>query len=110
VKWIYCGGATAILGRLIGKAPAKGCRLCPAAFCSIPWTSALAIAGRRRWRAARPRGLPAAAARHAEGWPAGIAGGAWQGKQIVPADWVRRIITPASRSRARAATATLVHL
>jgi len=23
VKWIYCGGATAILGRLIGKAPAK---------------------------------------------------------------------------------------
>src|ERR1700716_473248 len=57
----------------------------PAAFCSIPWTSALAIGGSAPMASRAPRRAGGRAP----------AGGAWQGKQIVPADWVRRIITPA---------------
>jgi CubicO group peptidase (beta-lactamase class C family) len=96
VKWIYCGGATAILGRLIGKGtgerlPAYARRVLfdPMDFGPSDWR--VGADGEPR-AASGCRLLPRDMLKVGQ---LALAGGAWQGKQIVPADWVRRIITPA---------------
>ena len=41
-KWTYCGGATALLGRLMPRAPAISCMTMPVACYSIRWVLVLA--------------------------------------------------------------------
>ena len=95
VKWTYCGGATAILGRLIGKGtgeklPAYTRRVLfdPMGFGPSDWR--VGADGEPR-AASGCRLLPRDMLKVGQ---LALAGGAWQGKQIVPADWVRRITTP----------------
>jgi CubicO group peptidase (beta-lactamase class C family) len=96
VKWTYCGGATAILGRLIGKGtgeklPAYARRVLfdPIGFGPSTWRSG--DDGEPR-AASGCRLLPRDMLKVGQ---LALAGGAWQGKQIVPADWVKQITTPA---------------
>jgi CubicO group peptidase (beta-lactamase class C family) len=95
VKWTYCGGATAILGRLIArgtgeKLPAYARRVLfnPMGFGPSEW--AVGADGEPR-AASGCRLLPRDMLKLGQ---LALAGGAWQGKQIVPADWVKRITTP----------------
>jgi CubicO group peptidase (beta-lactamase class C family) len=95
VKWTYCGAATAILGRLIAKGtgeklPAYARRVLfdPMDFGPSEW--AVGADGEPR-AASGCRLLPRDMLKLGQ---LALAGGAWQGKQIVPADWVTRITTP----------------
>lgn len=95
VKWTYCGGATAILGRLIAKGtaeklPAYARRVLfdPMGFGASEW--AVGADGEPR-AASGCRLLPRDMLKLGQ---LVLAGGAWQGRQIVPADWVKRITTP----------------
>jgi CubicO group peptidase (beta-lactamase class C family) len=95
VKWRYCGGATALLGRLIEKgsgetllAYSKRVLFDPLGFGSAEWTvghdgEARADSGLRL--------LPRDMAKLGE---LVLAGGTWQGKRVVPAEWITRITTP----------------
>jgi CubicO group peptidase (beta-lactamase class C family) len=94
-KWIYCGAATAILGRLISKGtgeklPAYARRVLfdPMGFGPNEW--AISRDGEPR-AASGLRLLPRDLLKVGQ---LALAGGAWQGKQVVPADWVKRITTP----------------
>jgi CubicO group peptidase (beta-lactamase class C family) len=96
VQWTYCGGATAILGRLIGKGtgeklPAYARRVLfdPMGFGPSTWRSG--DDGEPR-AASGCRLLPRDMLKVGQ---LALAGGAWQGKQILPADWVKQITTPA---------------
>ena len=95
VKWTYCGAATAILGRLIAKGtgealPAYARRVLfdPMGFGPSEW--AISKDGEPR-AASGCRLLPRDLLKLGQ---LALAGGVWQGKQIVPADWVKRITTP----------------
>lgn len=95
VKWTYCGAATAILGRLIAqgtgeKLPAYARRVLfdPMGFGPSEW--AISTDGEPR-AASGCRLLPRDMLKLGQ---LALAGGAWQGTQIVPADWVKRITTP----------------
>jgi len=95
VKWTYCGGTTAILGRLIAKGtgeklPAYARRVLfdPMGFGPSEW--AVGADGEPR-AASGCRLLPRDMLKIGQ---LALAGGVWQGKQIVPADWVKRITTP----------------
>jgi CubicO group peptidase (beta-lactamase class C family) len=95
VKWTYCGAATAILGRLISKGtgeklPAYARRVLfdPMGFGPSEW--AISRDGEPR-AASGLRLLPRDLLKVGQ---LALAGGVWQGKQIVPADWVKRITTP----------------
>ena len=95
VKWTYCGAATAILGRLIAKGtgeklPAYARRVLfdPMGFGPSEW--AVGADGEPR-AASGCRLLPRDMLKIGQ---LALAGGVWQGKQIVPADWVKRITTP----------------
>ena len=95
VKWTYCGAATAILGRLIAKGtgeklPAYARRVLfdPMGFGPSAWR--LGADGEPR-AASGCRLLPRDMLKLGE---LALAGGVWQGKQVVPADWVKRITTP----------------
>jgi len=94
-KWTYCGGATAILGHLIAKgtgepllAYARRVLFEPMGFGATDW-----VMGRdgEPQTASGLRLLPRDLLKIGQ---LALAGGAWQGKQIVPADWVKRITTP----------------
>jgi CubicO group peptidase (beta-lactamase class C family) len=94
-KWIYCGAATAILGRLISrgtgeKLPAYARRVLfdPMGFGPSEW--AISRDGEPR-AASGLRLLPRDLLKVGQ---LALAGGVWQGKQIVPAEWVKRITTP----------------
>ena len=94
-KWIYCGGATAILGHLISKGTgmplldyARRVLFEPMGFGPSDWV--LGQDGVPQ-TASGLRLLPRDLLKVGQ---LALAGGAWQGKQIVPADWVKRIITP----------------
>lgn len=94
-KWVYCGGATALLGRLIARGTG---------------TPLLAYAGRTLFE---PMGFgPAEWVQGKDGEPHAasglrllprdmlklgqllLAGGDWQGRQLVRTEWVRTITTP----------------
>jgi CubicO group peptidase (beta-lactamase class C family) len=95
VSWTYCGGATTLLGRLISRgagepllAYARRVLFDPLGF------------GPAKWRTGRD-GEPSAASGlrllprdMLKIGELALAGGAWNGRQIVPADWVKRATTP----------------
>src|SRR5499427_2536331 len=95
VKWTYCGGATALLGRMIAKgtgeellAYSRRVLFDPLEFGPAEWTK-----GRdgEPHTASGLRLLPRdmlKVCQHA------LAGGAWNGRQIVPSAWVERITAP----------------
>jgi CubicO group peptidase (beta-lactamase class C family) len=95
VQWAYCGGATALLGGLISQGTgrplpeyAREVLFAPLGIGSFEWMAgqdgvASAASGLRL----APRDL----ARIGE---LVLAGGGWQGQQLVPADWLRAMLHP----------------
>ncbi|HTR83511.1 MAG TPA: serine hydrolase domain-containing protein [Reyranella sp.] len=91
-KWVYCGAATAILGHLIERGTgmkmidyAREKLFTPMGFGHTEWAldlkgELIAASGLRL----RPRDLLKIA-------ELTLAGGKWQDKQLVPADWVKTI-------------------
>jgi len=96
VKWTYCGGATALLGRLIAKGTGEklvdyGRRVLfdPLGLGPVEWSTDAK---------GEPRAASGGRMRPPDLLRVGqmvLANGAWQGKQIVPADWLKRSTTPA---------------
>jgi CubicO group peptidase (beta-lactamase class C family) len=96
IRWTYCGGATALLGRLIatgtGETLLAYCRRVlfdPMGFGPVDW----AKGGDGEYRAASGlRLLPRDLLKIGQ---LVRAGGVWNSDQIVPRDWLKRAITPA---------------
>ncbi len=95
-KWSYCGGATALLGRLIEKGTGEDllsyCRRVlfdPLGFGPVVWHKGNDGA----YRAAS--GLQLLPRDMLKVGQLVLARGAWNGRDVVPADWVKRAITPA---------------
>jgi CubicO group peptidase (beta-lactamase class C family) len=96
VKWTYNGGATALLGRLIAKGTgeplpdyARRMLFDPLGLGPIEWSMG---------RDGEPRAASGMRMRAPDLLCVGqmvLANGAWQGKQIVPADWLKLATTPA---------------
>jgi CubicO group peptidase (beta-lactamase class C family) len=96
VTWTYCGGATMLLGRMIAKgtgeellAYARRVLFDPLDFGPAVWTNG--IDGETH-AAAGLRLLPRDLLKIGQ---LVLAGGAWNGRQIVPSDWMKRVTTPA---------------
>ncbi|MCP3447492.1 serine hydrolase [Bradyrhizobium sp. CCGUVB14] len=95
VKWTYCGGATALLGRLI----ARGTGEALPAYCRRVLFDPMGF-GPSDWRVGRdgePRAASGARLLPRDLVKIGqlmLAGGSWNGRSIVPTDWVRRVTTP----------------
>jgi CubicO group peptidase (beta-lactamase class C family) len=94
VKWTYCGGATAILGRLIAKGTgeklhdyARRVLFDPMGFGPSEWS--VGSDGEPR-TASGLRLLPGDMLKVGQ---TALAGGMWNGKQVVPAEWVKRAVT-----------------
>jgi CubicO group peptidase (beta-lactamase class C family) len=95
VKWTYCGGATALLGRIIAKgtreelfAYSRRVLFDPLDFSPAEWMKgsdggAHAAAGLRL--------LPRDMLKLGQ---LALAGGTWNGRRIVPSDWMKRVTTP----------------
>ncbi|HTG24150.1 MAG TPA: serine hydrolase [Reyranella sp.] len=96
VKWIYFGGATELLGRLIAKGTgqtlqdyARHALFDPLGLGPVEWSTDAK---------GEPRAASGGRMRPPDLLRVGqmvLANGAWQGKQIVPADWLKRSTTPA---------------
>ena len=94
-KWTYCGGATALLGRLIAKGTGDDlptyCRRVlfdPLQFGAFEWHrdrhgDPIAASGLRL--------LPPDLLKVGQLM---LASGEWNGRRIVPADWIKRVTTP----------------
>jgi CubicO group peptidase (beta-lactamase class C family) len=95
VKWIYCGGATALLGRLIAKGTGE---LLPA-YCRHVLFDPMGF-GPSDWSIGRdgePRAASGARLLPRDLVKIGqlmLAGGNWNGRSIVSSDWARRVTTP----------------
>jgi CubicO group peptidase (beta-lactamase class C family) len=94
-RWTYCGGATALLGRLIangvGEALLPYCRSVlfdPLEFGPAEWS--MGKDGEPH-TASGLRLLPRDLLKVGQ---LVLAGGVWNGTQIVPPDWVKRVTTP----------------
>jgi CubicO group peptidase (beta-lactamase class C family) len=94
VAWTYCGGATALLGRLIAKGTgeallpyARRVLFDPLGFGPAEWTKGH---DGEPHTASGLRLLPRDMLKVGQ---LALAGGVWGGKQIVPADWVKRVTT-----------------
>lgn len=91
VKWTYCGGATALLGHLIAKETgqslldfARKAMFEPLALGPIEWT---------KGRDGEPLAASGLRMRAPDLLRIGqmmLGNGAWQGRQIVPAEWLKR--------------------
>ncbi|WP_421995888.1 serine hydrolase domain-containing protein [Reyranella sp.] len=97
-QWIYCGGATALLGHLIERgtgetllAYARRVLFEPMGFGTTAWATS---AKGEPFAASGLRLLPRDMLKIGE---LVLAGGAWQGRPLVPADWVTRLATPVVR-------------
>jgi CubicO group peptidase (beta-lactamase class C family) len=96
VKWTYCGGATALLGHLIARGTgeklvdyARRALFDPLGLGPVEWSTDAK---------GEPRAASGGRMRPPDLLRVGqmvLAYGAWQGKQIVPADWLKRSTTPA---------------
>jgi CubicO group peptidase (beta-lactamase class C family) len=94
-RWSYCGGATALLGRLIAKGTGEPLL----AYCQRVLFDPLGF-GPATWAKGRDGEFRAASGLRL--LPRDLlkigqlvhAGGAWDGRQLVPRDWVKRAITP----------------
>ena len=96
VTWTYCAGATELLGRMIAKgtgeellAYARRVLFDPLDFGPAEWMSG---SDGERLSAAGLRVLPRDLLKVGQ---LVLAGGAWNGRQIVPSDWMKRVTTPA---------------
>ncbi|MBR0714590.1 serine hydrolase [Bradyrhizobium liaoningense] len=96
VNWTYCGGATALLGRLIAKGTGEAlpayCRRVlfdPLGFGPSDWANGWDGEPRA---ASGLRLLPRDLAKIGQLM---LAGGVWNGAPVVPADWVKRVTMPA---------------
>lgn len=95
VKWTYNGGATALLGRLIARGTgqslpdfARKVMFDPLGLGPTEWT---------KGRDGEPRAASGLRMRAPDLLRVGqmvLAKGAWQGRQIVPADWLKRSTEP----------------
>jgi CubicO group peptidase (beta-lactamase class C family) len=95
VQWTYCGGATAILGHLITKG--TGEKLTDYARRVLFDPLGLGPTGWSTDRTGEPRAASGGRMRAPDLLRVGqmvLAEGAWQGKQIVPVDWLKRSTTP----------------
>jgi CubicO group peptidase (beta-lactamase class C family) len=94
-RWSYCGGATALLGRLIAKGTGEPLL----AYCQRVLFDPLGF-GPAAWAKGQDGEFRAASGLRL--LPRDLlkigqlvhAGGAWNGRQLVPRDWVKRAITP----------------
>ena len=94
-KWTYNGGATALLGRLITKGTgeklpdyARHALFDPLGLGPTEWSNGL------QGEAAAASGLRMRAPDLLRVGQMVLAGGAWQGRQIVPQAWLRQSTTP----------------
>jgi CubicO group peptidase (beta-lactamase class C family) len=95
VKWTYCGGATALLGRLIAKGTGQALHdysrhvlFDPLGFGPSEWATGN---DGEPHAASGLRLLPPDMLKVGE---LVLAGGAWTGRQVVPSDWVKRATIP----------------
>ena len=95
VKWTYNGGATALLGRLITKGTgerlpdyARHALFDPLGLGPTEWSNGL------QGEAAAASGLRMRAPDLLRVGQMVLAGGAWQGRQVVPQAWLRQSTTP----------------
>lgn len=96
-KWSYCGGATALLSHLIAKGTEEPllayCRRVlfdPMGFGPVDW----ARGKDGEFRAASGlRLLPRDLLKIGQ---LVLAGGSWDGRQLVPGDWLKRVLSPAA--------------
>ena len=95
-KWTYCGGATALLGRLIAKGTGEtlldychGALFDPMSFGPVGW----AKGKDGEFRAAS--GLRLLPRDFLKIGQLLLARGIWSGRQLVPGDWLKRALTPA---------------
>jgi CubicO group peptidase (beta-lactamase class C family) len=94
-RWTYCGGATALLGRIIAKGSGKSLD----AYAREVLFDPLGM-GPTEWHKGRNGELIAASGIRMV--PRDLArigelmrrGGAWNGRAVVPADWIARCTTP----------------
>jgi CubicO group peptidase (beta-lactamase class C family) len=94
-RWTYCGGATALLGRLIADGTGRSLPqygqavlFAPLGIGSFEWTTgADGVASAASGLRLAPRDL----ARIGE---LVLAEGVFDGQRIVPADWIQRMLTP----------------
>jgi CubicO group peptidase (beta-lactamase class C family) len=94
-RWTYCGGATALLGRLIADGAsrslpqyAEAVLFAPLGIGSFEWTNgADGVASPASGLRLAPRDL----ARIGE---LVLAEGVWDGQPIVPADWIQTVLQP----------------
>ena len=94
VKWTYCGGATAILGHLIARG--TGEKLTEYARRVLFDPLGLGPTGWSIDRTGEPRAASGGRMRPPDLLRVGqmvLAEGAWQGKQVVPAEWLKRSTT-----------------
>ena len=96
VTWTYCGGATELLGRMIAKgtgeellAYTRRVLFDPLDFGRAEWANR---SDGELFGASGLRLLPRDLLKIGQ---LVLAGGAWNGRQIVPSDWIRRVTTPA---------------
>ena len=96
VKWTYNGGCTALLGRLITKGTgdklhdyARRALFDPLGLGPTEWSNGL------QGEAAAASGLRMRAPDLLRVGQTVLAGGAWQGKQLVPQAWLQQSTTPA---------------
>lgn len=95
VRWNYCGGASALLGHLIAEGSglplqefARENLLAPLGINSFEWMAGFdGVASPASGLRLTPRDL----ARIGE---LVLAGGAWHGRQVVPAEWIRTMLEP----------------
>ena len=94
-KWVYCGGATALLGRIIAKgtgenllAYARRVLFDPLDFGRAEWTKGN---DGEPDSAAGLRLLPRDMLKLGQ---LVLANGTWNGNQIVPSNWLKRVTTP----------------
>lgn len=94
--WTYCGGATALLGRMIARgtgedllAYARRVLFDPLEFGPAGWMNG---SDGERLSASGLRVLPRDLLKLGQ---LVLAGGAWNGRQLVPSDWMTRVTTPA---------------
>jgi CubicO group peptidase (beta-lactamase class C family) len=97
VTWTYCGGATALLGRMIAKgtreellAYARRVLFGPLDFGPAEWTKG------HDGEPHSASGLRLVPRDMLKVGQLVLAGGAWNGSQIVPSDWMKRVTTPAA--------------
>jgi CubicO group peptidase (beta-lactamase class C family) len=95
-RWSYCGGATALLGRLIAKGTGEPlldyCRhvlFDPMGFGLVGWAKG------RDGELRAASGLRLLPRDFLKIGQLVLAGGVWNGRQIVPGDWLKRALTPA---------------